>query len=707
MRAALRSLKVTWYRPERLIVALAVAIALLFVLTISWLAVTRIAKQKINKAVANASSKLEMPIEIGRWRLGLGTAYFEDVVIGADALLLVSQVTADVNLNPFSSDFGELDSVTIHRIRLKAGIDTLRGQMARLSSGASVAPDGLPIAPRTIAKLFAAMPTRRLMIAGGTFTVTDTDGQPLVTVRGLKMLIDRSATKILVKTDAVRSRDGFADTNLQGRFELKPGDDTYRFFARRKATLKGKPTKANAWSVLGEIKKDLSAIELKVALHQLPAFLAKPLAPYLGARPLAAIDGRIVATRQGGPQASLLGANWQFETRLISQGLRLQAPILSSQPIGPLRFDVTAKGHWQGQERLFAVDQATIEIPRRDRRSSGAEPLVMTFSGAGRLPQDAALDQAVFAAELRLPPVDCQTILDAAPIGLLPALSDFKLAGSATASVDVRFDGRKPEDMYFDMRGTKFGCRVLSAPYVYSAEHLSGPFTLSREVGKGDEPIEISVSPLAASYTPIAAIARNVNLAFTTSEDAAFWSHNGIDSAAIESAFRRNLVEKRVAVGGSTITMQVVKNLFLTHERTLTRKLQELFLAWHLDHVLAKERILEIYMNVAELGPGIYGITNAAEHYFAKHPFDLDLLESAYLAQLLPAPKARYRYFCAGHMTPAFRDMVVGLLRRMTNLDRISSERYMQAVEETLVFNEQARTASRQCTRRTQANVGE
>ncbi len=712
MKAALRSLKVSLYRPERLIVALGVAVATLFVLTLSWLSVNRIAKQKVNSVVASVSKKLDLPVEIGRWRLGLGTAHFEDIVIGGDANLLVSQVTAEVNLNPFSGEFGNLDTVTVHRIRLKAGIDKLRGQMARLSEPDTADSDPLTDAPRTIAKLFAAMPTRKLMIAGGTFTVTDTDGEPFLTVRGLKLLVDRAATKILVKSDSVKTRDGFADTHLQGRFELKPGTDSYRFFVRRKATIRGKPAAANAWSLLGEMKKDLSAVEVNVAMRQLPTFLAKPLAPYLGAGTAkgtrAAISGKIVAVRQGSPDRRLLDADWSFDARLISQGLKLTAPILSSQPIGPVRFDVAARGRVKGRDRILAIEHASVDVPRRDGRGGQfAQPLQLTFSGAGRLPTGGPLDQGAFEANLHMPAVDCQAILDASPAGLLPALTEFKVGGTATATVALRFDGRRPEDVYFDMRGTKFGCRVLSAPYVYSAEHLSGPFTLMREVGKEDEPQEINVSPLSPGYTPLASIARNVNLAFTTSEDTAFWQHNGIDAAAIESAFRRNLVEKRVAVGGSTITMQVVKNLFLTHERTITRKLQELFLAWHLDNVLPKERILEIYMNVAELGPGIYGVTQAAEHYFAKHPFDLNLLESAYLAQLLPAPKARYRYFCNGQMSPAFRDMVVGLLRRMTDLDRISGDRYAQAANDHLVFNEEARMASHQCTRRTQASVGE
>jgi membrane peptidoglycan carboxypeptidase len=149
--------------------------------------------------------------------------------------------------------------------------------------------------------------------------------------------------------------------------------------------------------------------------------------------------------------------------------------------------------------------------------------------------------------------------------------------------------------------------------------------------------------------------------------------------------------------------MQTVKNLFLTQERTISRKLQELFLAWHLDRVLTKDRILEIYMNIAELGPGIYGVAQASEHYFGKRASDLNLLESAYLASLLPSPKTRYRYFCDGKLTPNFQGMVHGLLKRMVNLNRVNYDRYLQAMSASIQFNDSERQSAPECSRQAAA----
>jgi membrane peptidoglycan carboxypeptidase len=211
------------------------------------------------------------------------------------------------------------------------------------------------------------------------------------------------------------------------------------------------------------------------------------------------------------------------------------------------------------------------------------------------------------------------------------------------------------------------------------------------------EPIEVSVNPFSPDYTPIESIAKTVNLALVTSEDNAFFNHKGIDLFALENAIHRNFKEKRIAVGGSTITMQTVKNLYLGHERTISRKIQEFFLAWHLEKILDKNRILEIYMNIVEFGPGVYGITNASQHFFGKHPFDLNLVESAYLASVLPSPKGRYQNFCNGKLSAGFKDLVYGLLKRMLHLNRIPYERYASAMGVQLEFNSRARTTTEGC----------
>jgi monofunctional biosynthetic peptidoglycan transglycosylase len=122
-------------------------------------------------------------------------------------------------------------------------------------------------------------------------------------------------------------------------------------------------------------------------------------------------------------------------------------------------------------------------------------------------------------------------------------------------------------------------------------------------------------------------------------EDDKFWEHGGFDVDAIVKAVERDIKERKFKVGGSTITQQLAKNLFLSPSKNPARKLKEAILAWRMERALSKERILEIYLNVAEWGDSVYGAGAASVHYFGKRVKNLEPMEAARLAAALPNPK--------------------------------------------------------------------
>ena len=134
-------------------------------------------------------------------------------------------------------------------------------------------------------------------------------------------------------------------------------------------------------------------------------------------------------------------------------------------------------------------------------------------------------------------------------------------------------------------------------------------------------------------------ISDHLKRAVIASEDARFPDHDGVDWAAIEQAFERNRARGRSAFGGSTITMQLAKNLFLTGERSYWRKGQELLITGMLEAVLDKRRILEIYLNVAEWGVGVFGAEAAARHHYGVAASQLTPAQAARLAAMLPRPQ--------------------------------------------------------------------
>jgi monofunctional biosynthetic peptidoglycan transglycosylase len=139
-------------------------------------------------------------------------------------------------------------------------------------------------------------------------------------------------------------------------------------------------------------------------------------------------------------------------------------------------------------------------------------------------------------------------------------------------------------------------------------------------------------------WVPLSRISPYAVKAVIISEDDKFWSHEGFDFEAIQKALEKDIRKGQLRSGGSTISQQLVKNLYLSPSKNPVRKLREAILTWRLERNLSKRRIVELYLNVAEWGDGIFGIEAASRHYFAKAAADLTAREAARLAVVLPNP---------------------------------------------------------------------
>lgn len=140
-------------------------------------------------------------------------------------------------------------------------------------------------------------------------------------------------------------------------------------------------------------------------------------------------------------------------------------------------------------------------------------------------------------------------------------------------------------------------------------------------------------------WVPLSRISPFLRQAVVGAEDASFFTHEGFDWEGIKDAALYNLEAGELKHGGSTITQQLAKNLYLSSERSLFRKAREALIARSLEHHLKKERILELYLNVAEWGRGVYGAEAAAHHHFKKSSRDLTADEAAWLTAILPSPR--------------------------------------------------------------------
>jgi monofunctional biosynthetic peptidoglycan transglycosylase len=184
------------------------------------------------------------------------------------------------------------------------------------------------------------------------------------------------------------------------------------------------------------------------------------------------------------------------------------------------------------------------------------------------------------------------------------------------------------------------------------------------------------LGPANPSWTSMEQIPPHLRDAVLSGEDFSFYSHRGVDWFEVRQSIVEDIRERRFARGASTITQQLAKNLFLSSDKTVRRKLRELFLARRLEATLSKDRILELYLNVVELGDGVYGVGAGAWHHFRKEPEDLSLREGAFLAAMLPGP----RVYNPGHnmnRVLARSDHILGV---MLKGQMVTDEQYMAAL---------------------------
>ncbi len=140
-------------------------------------------------------------------------------------------------------------------------------------------------------------------------------------------------------------------------------------------------------------------------------------------------------------------------------------------------------------------------------------------------------------------------------------------------------------------------------------------------------------------WVPLSKMSPYLGKAVLIAEDDKFWNHEGFDYEAIQKAIEKDIKTKRFRFGGSTISQQLARNLYLSPEKSLLRKIREAIITWRMEKVLSKRRILELYLNVVEWGEGIFGVEAASRHYYGKPSSELTPQEAAKLAAVLPNPR--------------------------------------------------------------------
>ena len=360
-----------------------------------------------------------------------------------------------------------------------------------------------------------------------------------------------------------------------------------------------------------------------------------------------------------GPRAGAISVDAALEIR----DLGLYHPRLDQSPWQGIAVQLTSRGELVSAEQKLVVQDAELTALGLGARLGGWIGWREALQGELRLLPPAR------------GPLPCAELLATWPAPLRDRLRGLVLGDKVAAHGRVAFDARKWDDLELEFALRPL-CTVKAEPKVV-AQLLTTP------TGKAPPPQALPGLAGAAAalpgFVPLRGLPRHLIAAFLTAEDGAFRHHNGFDLEMVRRAIAHNLAMGTPTKGASTISQQLAKNLFLSPQRTLARKLAELVLTWRLEQVLSKDRILELYLNVVELGPGIRGIGRAAEVYFGKPAAGLTPRESAHLAAMLPNPIGFARRFRDGRVDDGWLLKLYDLLARMHRGGALSEDALVAA----------------------------
>jgi len=205
---------------------------------------------------------------------------------------------------------------------------------------------------------------------------------------------------------------------------------------------------------------------------------------------------------------------------------------------------------------------------------------------------------------------------------------------------------------------------LLSIPDIAKLRKQNPKKTAFMEYREREEQGKSRKTKIDQRWVSLSNISPYLIKAVLIAEDDKFWRHEGFDYKAIQKALERDLKAKKLKFGGSTISQQLARNLYLTPEKSLLRKVREALITWRLEKVLSKKRILELYLNVVEWGDGIFGIEAASRYYYGKPSIQLTPVEATRLAAILPSPKRYNPLGDQGYVTNRANDIYNIMIQR-------------------------------------------
>jgi hypothetical protein len=312
----------------------------------------------------------------------------------------------------------------------------------------------------------------------------------------------------------------------------------------------------------------------------------------------------------------------------ITGGARFVVPASGGRPSETLRLAVEGRAH---QDRRAGV----VRLEEGSRASIGKIPFALSGAVARRGPR--------FQFQLAADSLTEDRLIENVPRALFGPLTRLSVHGSFDYRLGLDLDLARPDSVSFTADVIPHGLRIDPRGTTLPILGLDQPFVATIHLPR--TVVQRDLSPANLHFRPLDRIDPFLVNAVLTNEDGSFFRHRGFNVEAVKRAIAENVKAGAYRRGAGTITMQLARNLYLGHERTLSRKAQEVVLAWTLEHLtgISKPRLLEIYLNIIEWGPGVHGASEAARFYFDRDCGRLTIDEALFLSTVIPAP-SRWRW---------------------------------------------------------------
>lgn len=382
---------------------------------------------------------------------------------------------------------------------------------------------------------------------------------------------------------------------------------------------------------------------LRLTTRPLPALELD--SPHLPLWPFAAVAPPwldVAAAHLEGQLALARGAALGLSFRGHLERARVDHPVVAGGPVEVTGdFDGTAQLAGALPSALSGLRTEAAAGPGFDLTARGRYRLGSALGTIDVIAHHGASLSAT--AQLSLQPAPCAELLASVPRAMRAPLEGMALYGTLGGAMRISVDTAAPLGEGAEVVTVPEGdCRVTAEPPRADVTSLLA----AREQTFPDGSRAV-VGPDVGAWTALRSLPAHVDGAFVAAEDARFFAHRGFDVGQIAKSLEIDLREGRLARGGSTISQQLIKNSFLDGKRSFARKLNEAILTWRLETRLDKRAILERYLNIIELGPSIYGLAAAAQHWFGTSPQRLSIRQAAFLAALTPEPTTMSRRIVA------------------------------------------------------------